>query len=85
MFDVSQFSLIGKYIKMETINNTTFLFLEISNDKILKLIVTKGIKQKMIDFCSANETIIVKGNISTNNRHDALLHITKIMFLSNKN
>jgi len=85
MFDINQFSIIGKYIKMEAINNTTYLFLEIGNDKIIKLIVTNGIKQKMLEFCSSNEAIIVKGNITTNNNHDALLQITKIMFLSSKN
>ena len=85
MFNVNHFTIIGKYIKIESIKNKIYLHLMIENNKALKIVIAKGIKDKISEFCTINETIAVKGYISTNEAHNVLLKATQIMFLSNKN
>ena len=85
MFNVNHFTIIGKYIKTESIRNKLYLYIMIENNKVLRIIIAKGIKDKITEFCTINETIAVKGYISTNEAHETLLQATQIMFLSNKN
>lgn len=80
MFDVNQFVIIGKYLKIDK----SYLYIKVANDKMLKLFITNGLKEKLIEFCSINETIAIKGFITSNNKYNAILQATKISFISNK-
>lgn len=80
MFDVNQFVIMGKYLKIDK----SYLYIKMANDKMLKLFITNSLKEKLIEFCSINETIAIKGVITSNNKYNAILHVTKISFISFK-
>ncbi len=80
MFDVNNFVIIGKFLKIETNN----LYLKIDDDKTLKFIINKGIRKQLSYFKLNNETISIKGYISSNKRNTIMLCATKLFFLCNK-
>lgn len=80
MFDVNQFIIMGKYLKIDK----SYLYIKVADDQMLKLFITNGLKEKLIEFCSINETIAIKGVITSNNKYNAILKATKISFISNK-
>ena len=84
MFDVNQFVVIGKYIKTESHNNKSYLYLQTDNNGELRFIVSSAIRDKLIDYCCVNDTMAVKGSISANKNHSISLCATKISILSNK-
>lgn len=80
MFDVNNFVIIGKFLKIEA----NYLYLKIDNDKMIKFIVNKGIRKQLSYFKLNDETIAIKGYISSNKRNTIMLCATKLFFLSNK-
>ena len=84
MFDVNQFVVIGKYTKMESHNNKSYLYLQTDNNGELRFIISNAIKDKLNDYCCVNDTMAVKGSISTNKNHSISLCATKISLISNK-
>lgn len=84
MFDVNQFTIIGKFLKLESYRNTTFLYLKIDNNIIIIFIINKGIQERLALFCLDNETMAIKGYISSDSRKNILLYATKLFFLSDK-
>lgn len=80
MFDVNNFVIIGKFQKIEANN----LYLKIDDDKTIKFIINKGIRNQLSYFKLNNETIAIKGYISSNKRNTIMLCVTKLFFLSNK-
>ncbi len=84
MFDVNQFVVIGKYTKIESHNNKSYLYLQTANNGEWRFIVNNSIRDKLNDYCCVNDTMAVKGSISANKNHCISLCATKISFLSNK-
>lgn len=84
MFDVNQFVVIGKYSKIESHNNKSYLYLQTANNGELRFIVSNAIMDKLNDYCCVNDTMAVKGSTSANKNHSISLYATKISFLSNK-
>ena len=84
MFDINQFVVIGKYTKIESHNNKSYLYLQTDNNGELRFIISNAIKNKLNDYCCVNDTMAVKGSISANKNHSISLCATKISILSNK-
>ena len=80
MFDVNNFVIIGRFLKIEANN----LYLKIDDDKTIKFVINKGIRKQLSYFKLNNETIAIKGYISSNKRNTIMLCATKLFFLSNK-
>ena len=83
MFDVNQFTIIGKYIKLESHRDKVFLFIKINDNKIIKFVISKGIQKQLAPFCLKNETMAIKGYISSDSRNIILLYATKLFFSAN--
>lgn len=84
MFDVNQFTIIGKYINLESHRDKVFLFIKITDNKIIKFVINKGIHDKLASFVLNDKTIAIKGYISSDSRNTILLYATKLFFLSDK-
>ncbi len=84
MFDVNQFIVIGKYTKIESHNNKSYLYLQTANNGELRFVIVTAIKEKLYEYCNVNDTMAVKGYVQANKRHGISLCATKITFLSNK-
>ena len=84
MFDVNQFVVIGKYNKIESHNNKSYLYLQTANHGEFRFIRVTAIKEKLYQYCNINDTIAVKGYVQANKRHGISLCATKITFISNK-
>ena len=84
MFDVNQFVIIGKYTKIESHNNKSYLYLQTANNGELRFIIVTATKEKLYEYCNVNDTMAVKGYVQANKRHGISLCATKITFISNK-
>ena len=84
MFDVNQFTIIGKYIKLDTHKDKVFLFIKITDNKIIKFVINKGIHDKLASFDLNDEIMAIKGYISSDSRNTIMLYATKLFFLSDK-
>ena len=84
MFDVNQFVITAKYVKVKTINNEVYLYLKTANNGELRFIIGTAIKDKLQDYCCVNDIMAVKGYVSADYNHSILLYATKLTFLSNK-
>ena len=84
MFDVNQFTIIGKYIKLESHKSKIFLFIKIADNKIIKFVINKGIHERLASFDLNDEIMAIKGYISSDSRNTIMLYATKLFFLSDK-
>ena len=84
MFDVNQFVVIGKYTKIESHNNKSYLYLQTTNNGELRFVIVTAIKEKLYQYCNVNDTMAVKGYAQSNKNHSISLCATKITFLSDK-
>lgn len=84
MFDVNQFVIIGKYTKIESHNNKSYLYLQTANNGELRFVIVTAIKEKLYEYCKVNDTMAVKEYAQANKRHGISLCATKITFISNK-
>lgn len=84
MYDVNQFTIIGKFLKLESHRNNVFFYLKTDNNEIIKIVINKGIQERLAPFYLNDKTIAIKGYISSDNRKNILLYATKLFFLSDK-
>lgn len=84
MFDINQFTIIGKYTKLESHRDKVFLFIKITDNKIIKFVINKGIHEKLSAFDLNDEIMAIKGYISSDSRNTIMLYATKLFFLSDK-